>query len=69
MKLVDNWDQAWKWLSVQLIAVAGAIQLAIIGLPDRFVSWIPDKWAHAATLVVVLAAVLGRLKDQNKPAA
>jgi hypothetical protein len=69
MKLVDNWKSAWKWLSVQLITVAGAIQLSIVALPDKFTAWIPDSWAHAMTLVVLLGAVLGRLKDQSKPSA
>lgn len=68
MKLVDNWRHAWKWLSVQLIAIAGAIQLSIIALPDKFTAWIPDAWAHGLTLFILASAVLGRLKDQTKPA-
>ena len=31
MRLIDDWHQAWKWLSVQFIAVAAALQLAMLG--------------------------------------
>lgn len=68
MKLVENWHQAWKWVSVQIAIVAAALQAAIITVPD-FDKWLGDTVTHYVGLVMLLSIVLGRLVDQTKPAA
>ena len=66
MKLIADWHQAWRWLSVQFIAVAAALQLAMLGFPDTMRAYIPESWMHVIAIVLLAAAVLGRLVDQKK---
>ena len=68
MKLVPNWKSAWKWLSVQFVAAAGAVQLSVLAFPDSMRGWLPDWLTHLLAVGLLLAAVLGRLVDQNKAA-
>ena len=69
MKFVSNWKSAWKWLSVQFVAAAGAVQLSVLAFPDSMRAWLPDWLTHVLAIVLLLAAVLGRLVDQNKARA
>jgi hypothetical protein len=66
MKLIADWHQAWRWLSVQFIAAAAALQLALLGFPDLLRGYIPESWMHGIAIALLAAAVLGRLVDQKK---
>ncbi len=66
LKLIADWHQAWKWLSVQFIAMAGAVQLALLSFPDMLRAYVPDSWMHVIVLGLLAAAVLGRIVDQPK---
>ena len=66
MKLVENWRHAWKWFSVQLVALAGTIQLSVLAFPDTLKQYLPDWALHASALFLLGAAILGRLIDQKK---
>lgn len=68
MKLVDNARQAWKWFSIQLAVLGGAVQGAILAFPG-FRDWLGDKWSHIAGAVMFLGIIAGRLVNQNKPDA
>lgn len=65
MKLIEDWHHAWKWLSVQFVAAAGAVQLALLSFPEVLRAYIPDSWMHVIVLVLLAAAVVGRLVDQK----
>lgn len=67
MKLVENWKSAWRWFSVQLIALAGAVQLAVLAFPAEVKSWLPDNVTHWTAAGLLGAAIFGRLVDQSKP--
>lgn len=69
MKLLPNWQDAWKWFSVQVIAAATAIQLSFLALPDSIRSAIPDKVMHWVAIALLVVAALGRIVDQSKPNA
>ena len=61
MKLVPNWQKAWKWFSVQAIAIAAlweTIPLEAKAVLDPATqSWI--------TLGLLVVAGLGRMIDQG----
>ena len=61
MRLVNNWQKAWKWLSVQFIALAAlweTIPLEAKAVLDPSTqSWI--------TLGLLVAAGVGRMIDQG----
>lgn len=66
MKLVANWKSAWKWFSMQFVAAAGAVQLSVLAFPETVRGWLPDWLTHLLAMVLLLAAVLGRLVDQKR---
>jgi len=66
MKLVTNWKSAWKWFSMQFVAAAGAVQLSVLAFPETVRAWLPDWLMHLLAVILLLAAVLGRLVDQEK---
>lgn len=68
MKLVENWTAAWKWLSVQLAIIAATGQLIMASMP-QVKEWISDDVQHYIGAGIIVCIVLGRLIDQNKPAA
>lgn len=64
MKLVANWKQGWRWLSVHLMALGAAIQGAWLAVPDTMRSFLPDKWSHIAALVTFAAGIGARFISQ-----
>lgn len=69
MKLVPNWKNGWKWLSVHLMVLGGAIQGAWIAFPDSMRSFLPDKYAHFAAMCVFGSAIAARFIDQSGKSA
>lgn len=61
MRLITNWRQAWKFISVQAIALAAVWE----GLPMEAKDAIPDPYRGYVTLVLLLAAGIGRMVDQG----
>lgn len=72
-KLVWDWRQAWKWLSVQLMSAALAVQgyseLVKIGwasYPDDLKSALPG-WVSPTVSLLLLGALFARIWKQKKP--
>lgn len=66
MKLVADWKQAWKWLSVRFVALAAAVQASLLAFPETLTAYIPANWLHVVVIVLLAASVIGRLVDQPK---
>lgn len=66
MKLVENWKSAWKWISIQIAALAAAIQAAILAFPS-VKDYLSDTITHWVGLVLLLSLIVGRMIDQSKP--
>ena len=65
MALVSNWRKAWRWLSMQLLALAAVAQVAWETLPPDALAVIPPDWRGYITLGLVVAAMMGRVVDQG----
>ena len=65
MKLVDDWNKAWKWISMQGMVTAGVIQSVWITLPDDWRSSLNTHWISGLTIVCLVIGVFGRLYKQN----
>ena len=65
MKLVPNWQAAGRWLSMRLMALAAAAQIAWETLPPEALAIIPIDWRGYITLGLVLLAMVGRMIDQG----
>ena len=66
MRLVANARKAWRWYSVQAMAIAGAMQGAWLALGD-LQSRVPGEWVDAMTIAILLSGIIGRLVDQGGP--
>lgn len=65
MTLVPNARKAWRWLSMQFMALAAAAEVAWQTMPPEALAVIPDDWRGYISLALVLAAMAGRLIDQG----
>jgi hypothetical protein len=64
MRLVSNWQTAWKWFSVQAIAAATLWE----SLPVEAKEAVPEPWRGYVTLGLLVVAGIGRMIDQRKGA-
>ena len=69
MKLVWDWKQAWKWASIQFIAISASLQLALLAFPQDIRAYLPDWLTHALAITLLAAAALGRITAQGPPDA
>ena len=66
MKLVNNWRECKKWLSLHCMVIAGAIQGAWIYIPDDMKQTIPRDLVTGTTITLLLLGVVGRFINQSK---
>jgi len=65
MKLVKDARKAWRWFSVQAMALQGAAAGAWLAVPDDMRVAVPSEWLAACAVVLTVLGVAGRLVDQN----
>ena len=65
MTLIENAKESWKWFSMQAMTLAGALQGTWVTIPEDLKSQVPTNAVHYATLVLVIAGIIGRLVKQN----
>lgn len=65
MKLVADWKQAWKWISVNCMVIAAAIQGAWLYIPEDMKTSVPQSWVHVLTIGLLIAGVAGRVVQQG----
>ena len=64
-RLVDGAGQAWRWFSVQAMALALALQGAWAALPDDLKAQAPPRLPAALTVALLLLGLAGRLVRQR----
>lgn len=65
MKLVPDWRRAWRWFSVQALAVLAALPVAWAELPPDVQAMLPETWRPWLLAGLALAGLVGRLVDQG----
>lgn len=65
MKLVDNWRDFWKWHSTQAMALLGALPVVWSQIPDDAKAYIPEAAQPWIVVVLALAGIALRLRDQK----
>lgn len=65
MKLIDNAGRAWRFFSVQAMAVAGAMQAAWVAMPEDLKSRVPADLVDVMTVGILVLGIVGRLVDQG----
>ncbi len=68
MRLVENWKSAWRWFSVQALAVTAAMPIVWAGLPADIKAMIPDGWGLWIFVIVGIGGIAGRILSQSAPA-
>lgn len=65
MKLVDDWKNAWKWVSVHAFLVLAALPLVWLQLPQDVKNMLPEAWRPWVLTAIAIGGILGRIKDQK----
>lgn len=66
MTPVSNWQSAWKWFSVQALALLAVIPAVWAALPPEVQAIVPEPWRIGIMILIAVAGVVGRLVDQEK---
>jgi len=69
MRLVPDWRSAWRWFSVQSLAIIALIPVVWPALPPEAHEWIPPSWRPWIVFALALGGIVGRLVDQKPKAA
>jgi len=64
MKLIPDAKRAWRWFSVQAMALSGIIPAAWLAVPDEMRAAVPTEWLAACAIALAVLGVIGRLVDQ-----
>lgn len=67
-ELVENWRSAWRWVSVNCMVLAGALQGTWLVLDHDQRASLPPYSVTVLTIAVLAAGVAGRLVKQQPPA-
>jgi len=65
MKLVSNWRDAPRWLSVRAMALAGALQGAWLAMSPDLQARVPAEWVDGLTMAILVLGIFGRIVDQG----
>ncbi len=65
MKLVDDWKDAPRWLSVRIMAVLAVLPLVWSQLPDDVKAFLPEEYQPFLLTLLAFGGIVGRLKDQK----
>jgi len=65
MRLVSDWRAAWRWFSVQAMALNGAVAAAWLALPQEWRDVFPPEWMTAGAIALMALGVVGRLVTQG----
>lgn len=64
--LIQDWRKAWKWLSVQIMALIALGQMLFEFMPTVKDYIDPSVW-HGAMACLAVLAIVGRIVNQSKP--
>lgn len=63
--LVEGWARAWRWFSMQAMALALALQGAWLALPEDMKAHAPAGLVTVASMALLLLGLIGRLVRQR----
>ncbi len=63
LHLVENWNDSWKWISMQASAAVIVLNTFALSFPHN---WAP--YVNAANVLLSASAMYGRLIQQTPPA-
>ena len=68
MQLVPDWRSAWRWFSVQALAILAALPLVWMALPSDAKGFLPDNLEPWVLFALAVGGIIGRVIDQQPKA-
>lgn len=65
--LVHDWKDAWRWISVNCMLLAAAIQGAWVYIPDDLRASMPHGIVEGVTVGLLVLGVIGRVIKKEMP--
>lgn len=65
--LIWNWRDAWRWMSVRLIAAAASLQIVLLAFPQQLQQYVPGWIMQGAAIACLAGALLGRVTTSTPP--
>ncbi len=66
IKLIDNWKQCYKFLTVQISVLLGLIATAYEYIP-MMKGYLPEGWVKYAFIAVIVARIINQSAKDAKP--
>lgn len=66
VKLVENWKDAWKWISVWCMALSSSVLMSWETLPDTWKEMLPAAFLQRYIGPLLLIGIVGRFIQQTK---
>lgn len=65
-EIIPEWKQAWRYLTVQLLALVAVLDTAYAYLP-MLQEYLPDHWVRWACLVVIIGRIVKVSYEPTEP--
>jgi hypothetical protein len=65
MKLVSDWRDAWRWMSVRAMAAQGVVAASWLAVPDDMRASVPSEWLAFVAVTLTILGIVGRVVDQG----
>lgn len=65
MKLVKDARKAWRWFSVQALAVMALLPIVWVQLPPDVQAMMPEAWRPWVMVALAIGGIAGRLIKQG----
>ena len=65
MKLVNDWRQAVRWRSMQVLALIAAVPVLYEALPPEAIALVPDHWRPWIITGLAVCGMIGRVVKQR----
>jgi hypothetical protein len=67
MRLVEDWRQSWRWISINCMVLAASVQGAWLYIPEELRDKTPHGVAEGLTMGLLALGIGGRLTRQGNP--
>lgn len=64
IELIPDWKVSWRWLSMNLMALAASLQVGYLTLPDEMKASISPDIIQIITAFLLAAGMVGRVIKQ-----
>ena len=64
MQLVYNWKSAWRWFSMQTLALLAVLPLVWPSIPPEAQAWLPEEYRPYVLVALAIGGIAGRLVSQ-----